>query len=111
MKAVQNAFAREIPSDDVRAEYFDPNPDLGGDRQRQALHDAVLEIADTQIREYPPATIAYERLISEGISDFDARRFIANLVARQIWLINKNQQPLDEGLYAEWLDNLPELPD
>lgn len=50
---------------------------------------AFLEIADNQIRDLEPATKAYERMISEGISDAEARRLIANLAVRATYNVLK----------------------
>ncbi len=79
-----------------------------------ALSQAVLEVADNQIREYAPVTATYERLISEGIHPEDARRFIANLVTRQMFYAMKGEQPFEEldslfQLSVEQLDQLDEV--
>ncbi len=104
-KRVENRVTRPQPGG-----YFDPNPDLGGDEGRESLRAAMLEGADNQIRDYAPATAAYERLIGEGISEFDARMFIANLVSQQICVCAKSQKPFDAEIYDGWLARLPELP-
>lgn len=96
---------------DAPEQYFDRDPDLGGDLNRIRTREAILETADNQIREFEPAREAYERMIAEGISDFDARMFIANLVGKQIWIVFKSKQPCDQEAYRRWLSRLPELPD
>jgi hypothetical protein len=106
VRDAQRAFENKT----AHPQYFDPAPDLGGDEGRESFRAAIFQAADDQIRDYPPVTAAYDRMISDGISEFDAKSFIANLVARQLQLVLKDQKPFDEVVYQNWLDRLPELP-
>jgi hypothetical protein len=93
------------------SKYFNPHDDLDGDSSRQRLRASFLESADKQIKDYAPSKAAYERLRSQGISEFDCRMFFANLISRMTYHVLKTKKPFDEELFATWLDRLPELPE
>ena len=112
LRKVQRSFDPTLsqnPPEEIG--YFDPNPDLGGDESRMRLHEAFKEVAANQIRDYPEAMAAYERLMADGISDFDARMFLANLASRATAHVFRTKEPMDPELYARWLSRLPALPD
>ena len=73
--------------------------------------DTANRSADAQIRDFAPAREAYKRLIDDGISESDARVFIANLVTKLLWVTQKSERPYDPEMHAEWLRRLPDLPD
>ncbi len=77
------------------------------------LKHEMLEIVKTQLKNLdPPETKqTYDRLISSGISDKEARRLLGCAVANEIFYVLKDQQPFDRARFVEALDKLPELPE
>lgn len=108
---LDDLFEPEFEEDPSEARYFPVKPDLGGDRGREILNMEMLKVAAERIANHPPSTAAFERMLSEGISRFDARRFIANVVSREIDWTYKHKRKLPEGLDMRWLSQLPDLPD
>ena len=82
-------------------------------KPNKVLHDAIIEVVEKQIRDRnPPATIeTFNRLVSEGQSQDEARRLIGCVVASEIFGIHKQMQPYDEVRYVKALRKLPELPE
>jgi hypothetical protein len=76
------------------------------------VQKAILDVVDNQIRDLnPPATKqTFDRLVSEGIGEDEARRLIGCVVAGEIFNILKSEQPFDENRYITLLNQLPELP-
>ena len=85
---------------DEGAGYFEIDPDLGGDEEQKRLRAVLIGVADNRIRNDPITKAACERLVSEGISEYDARMFIANLVSRDTWRVSHGQPPMDESEYV-----------
>ncbi len=104
-------WKRKVSAQPVYENRFDLDDDLDGDESRLRVRSATLESADNQIRDYPPATETYRRLIAEGISESDARAYIAHLLLREIWWIMHEKLPFNRERYNGWLERLPELPD
>lgn len=79
----------------------------------RVLNQAILEVVDKQIRALtPPATKeTFDRLLSEGIKQDEARRLIGCVVVSEIFDILKQGQPYDEDRYVKALKKLPELPE
>lgn len=71
---------------------------------------AFIEVAENRIRNDPDTKATVDRLIGEGISEFDAKMFIANLVSREVFTMLKYKESLDREVYLKWLKDLPELP-
>ncbi len=72
----------------------------------------LLEVVENQIRaEDPPETKAtFERLVSSGIDEDEAKRLIACVLASDMFDILKQQRPFDPERYAAALKRLPMLP-
>lgn len=72
----------------------------------------MLKIVDNQIKgNKPPETKqTYKRLISEGFSDLDSKKLIAQCVAVLLFDAMKNNSPVDHDKYLENLRNLPKEP-
>ncbi len=81
-------------------------------KTNEILHDEFLSIVETQLKSNnPPETKqTYERLISLGISDKDAKIYIAQCVASEIFHTIKHKRPYDEQRYIRNLNNLPDFP-
>ena len=82
------------------------------DRNQEILNAAIMEVVDNQIRDLdPPETKqTYERLLSEGISEQEAKSYIAGVVASEIFEILKNGKSFDRARYIKALSELPKLP-
>jgi len=76
------------------------------------LKAAFMEVVDNQIANNdPPETRrTLERLISEGISEEDARIYIAQAVCVEMWDVMKNQKTFNRERYIRNLNNLPDEP-
>ncbi len=81
-------------------------------KPNQILRDSVLEVVDNQLRSGdPPETGAtYKRLLAAGISDQEARRLIACVVASDMFEILKSERTFDLDRYVKALNRLPALP-
>ncbi len=76
------------------------------------LHAAFMEVVDNQIRDNdPPETReTLNRLVSQGISQEDARIYIAQAVCVEVWDIMRNQKEFNRERFVRNLKNLPEEP-
>ena len=76
------------------------------------LRAAIIEVVDNQIRENdPPETKhTYERLLSEGHSEKEAKRLIGCVVASEIFEVLKHQKEFDKERFVKALDKLPKMP-
>ena len=76
------------------------------------LKAAFLEVVENQLRDdTPPETRkTLARLLADGISEEDARIFIAQAVAVEVWDTLRNKKPFDPLRYARNLEALPEEP-
>jgi hypothetical protein len=81
------------------------------DESREILRATFLEVVDNQIRDDNPAVTrqTFERLQREGHSAAEARRFIAGVVAAEVFEIAKHKQPFDEARFVERLHQLPDM--
>lgn len=77
------------------------------------LNQAILEVVDKQIRALtPPATKeTFDRLLSEGVKEDEARRLIGCVVVSEIFDVLEEGQPYNEERYVDALKRLPELPE
>lgn len=75
------------------------------------LRDVMLKAVDNQLKNLdPPETKqTYDRLISSGISDQEARRLIACVVAGESFNILKQERPFDLDRFIKALNKLPEI--
>lgn len=81
-------------------------------KPNKVLRAAILGTVDNQLKSNnPPETrLTYERLISEGDDDENARLRIAQCIAVEIYNVLKYQQPFNSERYIRNLNNLPEEP-
>lgn len=82
-------------------------------KDRQLLRETILGIVENQIRENnPPATReTFDRLVTEGYSDDEARRLIGCVVTSEVFDIFKTMEQYNEDRYVSALRRLPELPE
>ncbi len=73
---------------------------------------AIFDVVNNQIRDgNPPETReTFDRLVSEGLGEDEARRLISCVVASEIFDILKHRQPYDQERYVKALRKLPEVP-
>ena len=76
------------------------------------LKESFMEIVENQLRDNDPpeAGEAINRLLSQGISEDDARIYIGQAVCVEIWDIMKNGKEFDLERYKRNLESLPEEP-
>ncbi|MEP7238915.1 MAG: DUF1841 family protein [Ferruginibacter sp.] len=72
----------------------------------------MLTVVENQLNtNTPPETkITYNRLIQTGISEVDAKNYIAQCVAVEIFNVMKYKQPFDAKRFIKNLNNLPKEP-
>ncbi len=76
------------------------------------LQAALMEVVENQLRNLdPPETKeTLDRLISQGISEQEARRLIGCVVMAEIFDILKQQKPFDRERFIAALNKLPKVP-
>ena len=76
------------------------------------LKSAILEVVENQLQANdPPETRqAYDRLISEGYSEVEAKKLIGCIVSSEIFDVLKKQEPFNPERFAKALNELPKLP-
>jgi hypothetical protein len=81
-------------------------------KPNKILHDQILQIVDNQLRDKnPPETKqTYDRLIKGGYGSSDAKKYIGQCIAVELFNIMKHNQRFDEKRYAKNLLNLLEEP-
>jgi hypothetical protein len=81
-------------------------------KPNKILQKQIFQIVDNQIRDNkPPETKqTYDRLIKIGYSNTDAKKYIGQCVAVEVFNIMKHHQPFDEKRYVKNLLNLPKEP-
>ena len=82
-------------------------------RGNKLLNKAIMEVVDNQLRDLdPPETRqTYDRLLSEGFSEKEAKDLIGCVVASEIYDIMKNEKPFDLARFTKALADLPKLPE
>jgi hypothetical protein len=75
------------------------------------LKAAMLEAVEEQMKELPEARATFERLVSEGHSEREAKKLIAAVLAWELFNVVKEQRPFQHEGYVRALDALPTLPD
>ncbi|MEO6721999.1 MAG: hypothetical protein ABIN67_16660 [Ferruginibacter sp.] len=72
----------------------------------------ILEAVDNQLRDNdPPETRqTYERLIKTGISESEAKAYIAKCISVELSNIMKNGEPFNDKRFVKNLNNLPKEP-
>ena len=76
------------------------------------LKSAILEVVENQLQaDDPPETRqTFDRLISEGYSEEEAKKLIGCVVSSEIFDVLKKQEPFNPKRYAKALNELPKLP-
>ena len=76
------------------------------------LKSAILEVVENQLKANdPPETRqTFDRLISEGYSEKEAKKLIGCIVTSEIFDVLKKQEPFNSERYAKALHELPKLP-
>jgi hypothetical protein len=76
------------------------------------LRAVFLEIVDNQLRaNNPPETSeTFNRLVAEGISEEDAKLYIAQAVCTETFYVLKHNQVFNHQRYVENLRRLPQPP-
>ncbi len=76
------------------------------------LKSAILEVVDNQLEANdPPETRqTFDRLISEGYSEEDAKKLIGWVVTSEIFDVLKKQEPFNPERFAKALHELPKIP-
>jgi hypothetical protein len=75
------------------------------------LKSAILEVVDNQLQANdPPETRqTFDRLISEGYSEEEAKKLIGCVVTSEIFDVLKKQEPFKPERFAKALNELPKL--
>ena len=75
------------------------------------LKSAILEVVDNQLQANdPPETRqTFDRLISEGYSEVEAKKLIGCVVSSEIFDVLKKQEPFNQERFAKALNELPKL--
>jgi hypothetical protein len=76
------------------------------------LKSSILEVVDNQLQANdPPETRrTFDRLISEGYSEVEAKRLIGCVVSLELFDVLKKQEPFNPERFAKALNELPKLP-
>ncbi len=76
------------------------------------LKSAILEVVDNQLQTNdPPETRqTFDRLISEGYSEEEAKELIGCVVTSEIFDVLKKKEPFNPERFAKALNGLPNLP-
>ena len=79
----------------------------------ETLKAEILQAVEIQIRDNkPPETDqTYNRLLALGISEANAKIYIGQCIAVEIFNIMKHHQPFDEKRFVKNLEKLPEEPE
>jgi hypothetical protein len=81
-------------------------------KTNEILREQIFEIVENQMTaNNPPETKkAYQRLLTDGYSKFQAKQFIGQCVAVELFKILKFKEPFNEIRYIKNLQKLPEEP-
>ncbi|MFH2045045.1 MAG: hypothetical protein ABIK92_07850 [Pseudomonadota bacterium] len=76
------------------------------------LQSVILEVVDNQLKanEPPETRQTFDRLVSEGYSEEDAKKLIGSVVASEIFDVLKKQKPFNRERFVKALNKLPKLP-
>jgi hypothetical protein len=75
------------------------------------LKSEILEVVDNQLQTNdPPETRqTFDRLISEGYSEEEAKNLIGSVVTYEIFDVLNNQEPFNPERFVKALNDLPNL--
>lgn len=81
-------------------------------KENPYLKSAILEVVENQLQANdPPETKqTFERLISQGYSDKEAKELIGCVVSSEIFDVLNEKQPFNPERFAKALGKLPKLP-
>jgi len=81
-------------------------------KENTYLKSAILEVVENQLQANdPPETRqTYDRLISEGYSEVEAKKLIGCVVSLEVFDVLKKQEPFNPERFAKALNELPKLP-
>ncbi|MBF0421119.1 MAG: hypothetical protein HQL78_13260 [Magnetococcales bacterium] len=73
---------------------------------------SIMNAVDHQLRnnDPPEAMETYERLISQGFDDAEARQLIGSAISSETMMVLHHRKPFDLKRYILYLRNLPDLP-
>jgi hypothetical protein len=76
------------------------------------MKKSIMDIVEKQIGEnHPPETReTLNRLMSQGISEEDAKNYISQAVCIEVWDIMNHKKEFDTERFVKNLKKLPELP-
>jgi len=76
------------------------------------LRNAIFEVIENQIEANDPAetAITLKRLMDEGYSEFEAKQYIGQALAVELFYVMKRRVPFNEARYINNLRNLPKEP-
>ncbi len=76
------------------------------------LQQAIFDIIENQIRDADPAETkqTFSRLVKSGYSEVDAKKYIGQCVAVELFHVMNHQEPFNEKRYVQNLLNLPKEP-
>ena len=79
---------------------------------KKAIRQAVEEIIDNQLKANDPKETkqTLDRLIKEGISIENARKYIGQCILVELFYAYKHKKPFRAGRYKQNLLNLPNPP-
>jgi hypothetical protein len=81
-------------------------------KYNQRLKSAILQVVDNQIdsNDPPETKQTFNRLVSEGISNKEAKELIGTVVVAEIFDVLKEGKPFNIERYVNALNKLPETP-
>lgn len=82
-------------------------------KENSYLRSAILEVVDNQLQANdPPETRqTFDRLISEGYSEEEAKKLIGRVVTVEIFDVLSKQEPFNPKRFVKALNTLPNLPE
>ena len=77
------------------------------------LKAAFLEVVENQLEANDPPETRHtlDRLIAQGISEEEAKLYIAQAVCYEVFNVMKYKQPSDQARYIRNLQHLPKEPE
>ena len=81
-------------------------------KDNENLRNAIFEVIDNLINADDPVetAITLKRLMDEGYSEFEAKQFIGQALAVELFYAMKKKIPYNEARYIRNLKNLPQEP-
>jgi len=99
---------------------FQASVEKGWDMTKKSKHEetnprlkaSFLQVVDTQLdsNDPPETRQTFDRLVAQGISQTDAKLYIAQAVCIEVFSVLKNKTPFNQTRYVKNLQRLPEEP-